>query len=261
MSGNGTPPGTNSTPAVLPTGPCSESRPAGQSGARWILCERHRQCAMRRSGQQKPDEPGPSLGFRTALDVPGYEHYAEAVAARLEARAAAVRRLRTSPTTRNIRHHATRCIAQGPALPMPTGRLQKAASRKACALPMTPRSDHAGTGTGPRLQAAGDGEERGRGPGDFLAPPPKGTEPAAGRAVAAATGAQGGSRQAPAARASSFDEAAGASPRCTASSATSRWKPSGFTGLPDPRRNSRCRKWEHLMRLMRAVSFFSPLTH
>lgn len=46
-------------------------------------------CADR--GNKKPDEPGPSLGFRTALDVPGYEHYAGAVAARAEARAAGSR--------------------------------------------------------------------------------------------------------------------------------------------------------------------------
>jgi hypothetical protein len=46
-------------------------------------------CADR--GNKKPEEPGPSLGFRTAQDVPGYEHYAEAVAARAEARSAGVR--------------------------------------------------------------------------------------------------------------------------------------------------------------------------
>lgn len=46
-------------------------------------------CADR--GNKKPDESGPSLGFRTALDVPGYEHYAEAVAARAEARTAGSR--------------------------------------------------------------------------------------------------------------------------------------------------------------------------
>jgi hypothetical protein len=43
-------------------------------------------CADR--GNKQPDEPGPSLGFRTALDVPGYERYADAVAARAQARAA-----------------------------------------------------------------------------------------------------------------------------------------------------------------------------
>jgi len=43
-------------------------------------------CADR--GNKKPDEPGPSLGFRTALDVPGYERYTAAVAARAKARAA-----------------------------------------------------------------------------------------------------------------------------------------------------------------------------
>jgi formylglycine-generating enzyme required for sulfatase activity len=43
-------------------------------------------CADR--GNKQPDEPGPSLGFRTALDVPGYERYTDAVAARAQARAA-----------------------------------------------------------------------------------------------------------------------------------------------------------------------------
>jgi len=43
-------------------------------------------CADR--GNKQPDEPGPSLGFRTALDVPGYERYTAAVAARAKARAA-----------------------------------------------------------------------------------------------------------------------------------------------------------------------------
>lgn len=46
-------------------------------------------CADR--GNKQPDEPGPSLGFRTAMDVPGYERYAEAVAAQAEARAAGSR--------------------------------------------------------------------------------------------------------------------------------------------------------------------------
>lgn len=46
-------------------------------------------CADR--GNKKPDEAGPSLGFRTALDVPGYRHYTAAVAARAEARAAGSR--------------------------------------------------------------------------------------------------------------------------------------------------------------------------
>lgn len=46
-------------------------------------------CADR--GNKKPDEPGPSLGFRTAMDVPGYEHYSAAVAARAAARAAEIR--------------------------------------------------------------------------------------------------------------------------------------------------------------------------
>jgi formylglycine-generating enzyme required for sulfatase activity len=43
-------------------------------------------CADR--GHSKPDEFSTSLGFRTALDVPGYEHYADAVAAREQARSA-----------------------------------------------------------------------------------------------------------------------------------------------------------------------------
>jgi formylglycine-generating enzyme required for sulfatase activity len=46
-------------------------------------------CADR--GNKPPDQPGPSLGFRTAQDVPGYEHYAEAVATRTDARAAGSR--------------------------------------------------------------------------------------------------------------------------------------------------------------------------
>jgi hypothetical protein len=43
-------------------------------------------CADR--GHSRPDESSTSLGFRTALDVPGYEHYAGAVAAREQARSA-----------------------------------------------------------------------------------------------------------------------------------------------------------------------------
>jgi formylglycine-generating enzyme required for sulfatase activity len=39
-------------------------------------------------GHSRPDESSTSLGFRTALDVPGYEHYAGAVAAREQARSA-----------------------------------------------------------------------------------------------------------------------------------------------------------------------------
>ncbi len=61
-------------------------------------------CADR--GNKKPDDSGPSLGFRTALDVPGYEHYASAVASRLAARAAAA--LATADITDYQEHQAAR---------------------------------------------------------------------------------------------------------------------------------------------------------
>jgi formylglycine-generating enzyme required for sulfatase activity len=48
-------------------------------------------CADR--GHSRPDESSTSLGFRTALDVPGYEHYAGAVAALEQARAGRARAL------------------------------------------------------------------------------------------------------------------------------------------------------------------------
>lgn len=61
-------------------------------------------CADR--GNKRPDDSGPSLGFRTALDVPGYEHYDSAVAARSEARAATA--LATADITDYAEHQASR---------------------------------------------------------------------------------------------------------------------------------------------------------
>ncbi len=64
-------------------------------------------------GNKKIDEPGPSLGFRTAQDVPGYESYAAALKARSAAREAQA--AAALDITEYAEHEPARALAAGAA--------------------------------------------------------------------------------------------------------------------------------------------------